>query len=297
MIPRATPELLAHTSGGRSLAHIQKIAHAGVIRALRHAPARGFFFRCYNYFIKTTVSSAIVETKFGSKIKCDPTDLIQSMIFHFGMWEPNISWIMEGLLQPGDVVADVGANIGYESLLASRLVGPSGRVIAIEAEPATFEKLQSNLALNGVQNVRALNCAVSDRVGSLKLYTGNQSNIGASSTIASSDRQIAVEVKAYPLDEMLTDADRRNLRLIKMDIEGGEAIVLRRFLETLDAFESRTCLIVEASPQVDGTSWNELFHSFRKAGFLAYSIENSYSPIWYLDWKKPTPVAQLERMP
>lgn len=277
--------------------NLQRLAHAGVIGALRFAPAQAFFFRCYNWVIKLTTRSAIVETKFGSKIDCEPTDLIQSMIFHFGVWEPNISWVMQQILEPGDVVVDVGANIGYDSLLASRHVGQGGTVISVEAAPSTFEKLTSNLALNHAKNVRALNFAVSDRFGSLTLYTGNQNNVGASSMIASADRQIAVEVKAYPLDELLTETERRRLRLIKMDIEGGEPIVLRRFLKTLDLYGPRTCLIVEASPQLDRPAWVELFEQFRAAGFLAYGIENSYSPAWYLNWLGPAPLRLLKVMP
>jgi FkbM family methyltransferase len=276
---------------------LQRLAHAGVIGALRRAPAQGILFRCYNFLIKRLTSRAIVETKFGSRIECEPTDLIQSMIFHFGVWEPNISWVMQQILEPGDVVADVGANIGYDSLLASRLVGQTGTVVSVEAAPSTFEKLRSNLALNAADNVRALNFAVSDQCGLLTLYTGNQNNVGAASTIASADRQIVVEVKAFPLDELLTEAERNRLRLIKMDIEGGEPEVLRRFLKTLDLYGPQICLIVEASPQIDHRAWAELFEQFKDAGFSAHGIENSYSPTWYLNWRGPTPLRLLKRMP
>jgi FkbM family methyltransferase len=268
-----------------------------VIAILRHSPAQSFLFRCYNRFIKLFVRGSVVKTSFGSKIYCEPADLIQSMIFHFGTWEPDISSVVRQILAPGDVMADVGANIGYDSLLGSLLVGKTGRVVSIEAAPTTFEKLKSNLALNNSENVRALNVAVSDERGSLTLYTGNQNNIGASSTIESADRKIAVKVDALPLDELLTETERRNLRLIKMDIEGGEAAVLRRFLKTMEMYGSRACLIVEASPQFDRSSWMELFEGFRRAGFSAYGLENSYSPVWYLNWRKPAPPRPLQVMP
>lgn len=72
-------------------------------------------------------------------------------------------------LKPGDVFVDVGANIGYFSLLASKLVGPGGRVVAIEASPEVFDLLRRNLELNKAHNVRAVNVAISDREGSLQL--------------------------------------------------------------------------------------------------------------------------------
>jgi FkbM family methyltransferase len=275
------------------LDYLQKL----VIAVLRRSPAQLLLFRCYNRFIRLLVPGSIVETSFGSKIYCETADLIQSMIFHFGTWEPDISWVLRQILGPGDVMADVGANIGYDSLLGSLLVGKTGRIVSIEAAPSTFEKLKSNLGLNNSENVRALNMAVSDERRSLTLYTGNQNNIGASSTIESVDRKVAVKVDALPLDELLTESERRNLRLIKMDIEGGEPTVLRRFLKTIEMYGSRTCLIVEASPQLDRSAWMELFEGFRAAGFSAYGIENSYSPVWYLNWRKPAPLRLLQLMP
>jgi len=268
-----------------------------ILGALRRSPAQFFLFRCYNRLVKLVVSGAVVETSFGSKIYCEPADLIQCMIFHFGTWEPDISWVVRQILRPGDVMADVGANIGYDSLLASQLVGKTGRVVAIEAAPSTFEKLQSNLALNSIENVRALKMAVSDERGSLTLYTGDRKNVGASSIIASAERRVAVKVEALPLDELLTEDERKNLRLIKMDIEGGEPIVLKRFLKTVEMYGARTCLIVEASPQFDRASWVELFEGFRAAGFSAYGIENPYSPVWYLNWRKPAAPRFLQVMP
>jgi len=264
---------------------------------LRRAPAQLFLFRCYNHLIKLLVPSSIAETSFGAKIHCEPVDLIQSMIFHFGVWEPDISWVVRGIVERGDVVVDVGANIGFDSLLASIVVGATGKVVSIEAVPATFEKLKSNLALNAVENVRPLNVAVSDTRGSLTIYTGNPANVGASSALKSKDRTIAVEIDTHPLDELLTDDERKNLRLIKMDIEGGEPSVLKRFLRTIEMYSPRTCLIVEASPQLDQSAWKELFEGFHAAGFSAYLIENSYSPIWYLNWRKPSPLRLLDAMP
>jgi len=275
----------------------EKLIRSAIIGALRHAPAQGFLFSCYHRLVKSFVSGSIVETDFGSKIYCEPADLIQSMIFHFGTWEPDISWVVRQLLARGDTMADIGANIGYDSLLASRVVGESGSVVSIEAVPFIFEKLKSNLDLNRTKNVRAVNAAVSDRLGSLTLYIGNPNNIGASSTMPAADRKVQVNVKALPLDQLLTESERKNLRLIKMDIEGGEITVLNRFLKTIKLYGERTCLIVEASPQFDRSSWREVFKDFGAAGFAAYAIENSYSPVWYLNWQKPAPLRFLQTLP
>jgi precorrin-6B methylase 2 len=94
-------------------------------------------------------------------MKGDAKDIIQQYIYYFGVWEPRITGWVSRHLAPGDTFIDVGANIGYYSLLASPLVGKTGTVVAIEASPRTFDDLLFNLELNNVSNVRPVNVAVS----------------------------------------------------------------------------------------------------------------------------------------
>ena len=75
-------------------------------------------------------------------------DLIQRYVYYFGVWEPTISQWFKGYVRPGDIVVDVGANIGWYTLLAAQRVGPEGQVVAIEASPTIAEHLRANLALN-----------------------------------------------------------------------------------------------------------------------------------------------------
>jgi len=87
-------------------------------------------------------------------------------------------------LAPGDAFVDVGANIGYFSLLASKLVGESGLVVAIEPSPTIFAVLESNLARNRAHNVRAVCVAASASTGMLRLFRGPDSNIGRTTVLA-----------------------------------------------------------------------------------------------------------------
>jgi FkbM family methyltransferase len=108
------------------------------------------------------------------------------MILHFGTWEPNITHVISGILQEGDVFVDVGANIGYHSLLGSKLVGSTGSVVAIEPVPDTFAMLLDNLRLNSCSNVRAVNVAVSDCPHKMPLYSlFGDFNCGAVTSVAS----------------------------------------------------------------------------------------------------------------
>lgn len=125
----------------------------------------------------------------------------------------------------------IGANIGYHSLLASKLVGTEGSVIAIEASPSTFEILSIHIHENNAANVRSINKAASDSPGSLTLYRAVPGNIGTATTIKSRGHDGEEGfVERVPIDHILTFEERSRVRLIKMDIEGGELPVLRRFI-------------------------------------------------------------------
>src|SRR5688572_19963716 len=96
----------------------------------------------------------------GDRFECDLPDLIQLYIHLFGVWEPDLAAFMRSRLRAGDAVADVGANVGFDTMLASRAVGDTGRVVAIEAAPPVFNRLRVTLQINGSPtNVRAINKA------------------------------------------------------------------------------------------------------------------------------------------
>jgi hypothetical protein len=119
----------------------------------------------------------------GSRMTVDTSDLIGQVLAVSGVWEPHITAAFRELLASGDVCVDVGAHIGYFSLLASRLVGPHGHVYALEPAPATYAALRSNLELNGVTNVTALRVAAGDREREGLLHEDRPGNTGASSIL------------------------------------------------------------------------------------------------------------------
>src|SRR5678815_1717828 len=100
--------------------------HAAIVGLIRRVPLPLglLMFRAYNKVLQTLSPSYRARTYFGARMACDPHDLIQGMILYFGVWEPDVSRVIERTLSPGDVFVDVGANIGYDTLLASSRVGP-----------------------------------------------------------------------------------------------------------------------------------------------------------------------------
>ena len=270
--------------------------HESIIWCVDHAPIGNLLLlRIYNVILRTLGGPYRCRTYFGAAMICEPKDLIQHLILHFGVWEPNISRAIEQSLMPGDVCADIGANVGYETLLAAHLVGPQGGVVAIEASPSTYSLLRRNLDENGYSNVRPVQVAVSDSAGTVNLYGGTDVNRGRTTTLPTRELPLECTVQALPLDQILTSDERLRLRLIKMDIEGAEVAVVRRLLTTLDLYPESMRLLVEVSPCDE---WRELFDQLVDVGFRAYYLHNSYDRRWYISSRNQrVPAHEIFEMP
>ncbi len=131
-------------------------------------------------------------------------------------------------IRPGDVVLDCGAYTGWETLFFSELVGPTGRVVAIEAHPASFACLTEMCRRNHLTNVTPLKCAVSDAAGTAQITDTTRSQ---ANTIVAGDVGIAVSTRT--LDDIIKELGIMRVALIKMNIEGAEAAAFRGATETL----------------------------------------------------------------
>ena len=225
-------------------------------------------------------------TTWGGRFRCDLHDFIASRIYYFGVWEPNLTALVIGRLAPGDVFVDVGANMGYFTVLASRLVGDRGGVVAFEASPGTYAVLSEDVAMNRATNVRAVNKAVSDRPGTLALYSGPADNRGATSLHAERGGRFEANVPAAPLLDLLEPDERARVRLIKIDVEGAELPILLDLLDHLDAYPPRMELVVEVAPdemRAAGVPVEALVARFAEHGYHWYVLENHHDPRAYFD--------------
>lgn len=278
-----------------------RLLNRAIVELIRWLPgsiAKRAAFRAYNIALRMVRPDYMATTSFDARMRCDPEDYIQRFILHFGVWEPDVSKVIERNLASGDVFVDVGANVGYDTLLGSSRVGPTGRVVSIEASPRTFGLLQRNLALNALSaNTRAVNVAVSDRPGRLDIYQTSKRNIGAATTSASRGGVLTESIDAQPLDQILTADELARLRLLKIDVEGGEPAILNNLLDRLSLYPPTMDIVVEATPKDDPAAWSKLFERLKAAGFMAYEITNLYDLVWYLDWQAPTPLRRIETLP
>lgn len=138
-----------------------------------------------------------------------------------------------GALRPGDVFVDVGANIGYYTVLAARRVQPAGSVVAIEAVPESARQLERNLRANGIEGVRLVQAVASARSGQVTELRIPRGRFGLASTRRASSGQGSLRVSAptVALDDICRDLSV--IRVMKVDVEGAELDVLRGAEETL----------------------------------------------------------------
>lgn len=230
-------------------------------------------------------------------IEGNTRDIIQRFIYFFGVWEPNLTrWIGERL-SPGDVFIDVGANIGYYSLLASNRVGGAGSVVAIEPSPSIFGCLVRNLALNGIRNVRTINMAVSHQEEVLSLSLGPDWNSGLTTTrtklLEHAEFTLEAQVQAAPLGLMLTRAEIQNARLIKIDVEGAEWSVAYGMQPLLKDCHPDLEVVIEVVPEYlasRGKYPADILEIFQSAGFYPYGLPPEYMAHFYLSPNTVRPV-------
>ena len=229
------------------------------------------------------------ETRFGSTVATHLPDLIQMYIHLFGIWEPDLTTFIQRRLRPGDGFVDVGANIGYFSLLAAELVQSEQHaavVTAIDASPSNFAELLANIERSEHGNsINAINKAVASERGTLQIYAGPKHNVGLATTVATRGLSVESTIEAAPLTELLNDEEIANARLVKIDVEGGEPAVLAGMRDFVDRCRDDVELLIELSPEwwADRSlTPQQVLQPFLDSGFHVYAIENNYWPWRYL---------------
>lgn len=180
--------------------------------------------------------------------------------YWLGTYEPDLQSALRTLVPPGAVAYDVGANIGYVSLLLARAAGEQGRVFAFEALPANLQRLRRNLELNGMAGrVQVVAGAVTQAAGPVRFLVHPSGGMGkaAGSAGRADQYRSEVTVEGLSLDEFVYDRGNPPPQVVKMDIEGGEVMALpglRRLLA-----EARPTMLMELhGPESAQAAWQAL---------------------------------------
>ena len=222
------------------LAHYRQLVAGGLSldRLIRS------FVNADEYRLRQTDESRPTPVDLGGYQVCIQkldTDFGQA-IFHSHQYEEHVRHWARQHLRAGDVAVDVGANVGALTFLAASLVGPAGRVIAVEPNPDNLQLLYRGIVLNRFENVEVLANAASNRreVFSLTGGTSNTHLIEAREPV-----EVGYFVQSVVLDEALGDLPR--LDFVKMDIEGHEPQALEGFRRAIG--RHRPALLVEFNPR------------------------------------------------
>ncbi len=189
-----------------------------------------------------------VRTVEGFLMNVDPTDYaVGHTVARTGAYEPEVSSTVRRHLPPGGTFVDVGANMGWFSLLAAGAVGPGGHVLAVEPNPANVELLRSSARDNGFANIEAHCVALADEPGTVALETdGSNGRVIPIDGPPPAPVRASFVVAALPLDDLVERAGLDRVDLVKIDVEGAEPLALRGARRALQTY--RPVLVSEFYP-------------------------------------------------
>ena len=264
------------------------------VRRARRLPGRGALLRLANDRLRRRPRAyGSAETSVGTFVDGNTADLIERYLYVFGTWEPSLSAYLSSTLRPGDVFVDIGANVGYFTLLAARAVGPTGRVVAMEAMPATATKLRANVEANGLDNVEVIARAASDVDGHIDIFSGPVTNLGRTSTSPMADSTAVDRVECVVASSAVPQELWSRVRVVKIDVEGDELRVLHGLRPLLAAMPAGASVVAEVAParlSERGQSPGELLDDMAAMGFVPAALANDYHPSSYTGSAVAAPV-------
>jgi FkbM family methyltransferase len=212
----------------------------------------------------------------------DPKDTFFTpmMLAVKGPWETGEThWFVKSI-KPGDVVVDLGAYVGYYTLIAGKLVGDKGKVYAFEPGPDAFALLQKNVRVNHLTNVVLEHKAVSDKPGSIKLFVSEKHSADNKIYKSADDpTRPTVDIEAVSLDDYFRSRDHR-VDFVKMDVQGAEGLILDGMHQVL-SWNPHLRMVVEFTPEAIKQAGSDPYAGARylkEAGFRFFDIGAADGP-------------------
>lgn len=186
----------------------------------------------------------------GFFMRLVPEEHIQRQLFWYGYYEKPLGDALKKIIRPGDVFLDVGANIGYFSLLAAKFE-PQSAIVAFEPVSFLFEELRKNIAVNWFKNIEAINAAAGDKEETKTIFISGKENLGMSSFQQPENYSgMKEQVKTLSLDDWFVKSGLTKIDIVKIDVEGSEVSVLRGMQQLLQKF--KPVILIEINPETLG---------------------------------------------
>lgn len=224
-------------------------------------------------------SAGILEKEFQKKLPgkimmyVSPNEHQQRQLFWYGYYEKPVGITIKRLLKPGHVFLDIGANIGYFSLLAAKCC-PSSMVVSFEPVIEIFEKLQKNILLNNTPNIITVNMAAGEKDEVRDIYLSAPDNTGMSSLEKPENYSgVSQKTEVIAIDTWFARSNLPKVDLVKIDVEGNELSVLKGMKTVIEKF--RPLIIMEVNPETLSLfrlSVTDLYRQILNLGYEAHLI-------------------------
>ena len=204
---------------------------------------------------------------FGYRMSLDLENYIERSIY-LHVFEPQESALVRAYLRPAMTVVDVGANVGYYSLMASSLIGKAGHVYAFEPSPYAVNKLRQTIQQNRITNIKVVESALGDEEGMAGIYL-SESRENHTPSMVEREGATATPISITTLDAFLERHGIQSVDLLKIDIEGFEPNALRGAQASLAAgrIAAILCEFNEHWLTLNHSSSTELFSTLLSFGF------------------------------
>jgi len=226
----------------------------------------------------------------GGRLVIDRNDVIVGHAIRDGLYEPAAVSLVRKMVHSGGVVADVGANVGFFTMLAAQCVGSTGRVLAFEPIEYNYALLEKSVALNGLSNVELFPFALANRSGDVDLIQWERRNSGSFHLL---NEERAWEGARYRVPVRRFDDIFHGERLdfVKIDVEGAEGLVLDGMRQSIARF--KPTILFEYSPaaiaDISRRSATDLLDDLRSLGYQLFDLND------YLRGAAPMGTVQLAR--
>lgn len=235
---------------------------------------------------RPTSTNQLFVTPWKTKITADWQDAIGGSIGMFGVYDLATTEVLWRLVQPGNFVLDIGANIGYMTGLCSHRAGNDGQVWAFEPNKLLFERLKGNISQMTFKNVRFFDFGLSDVEGSAKLVIPHsyQKNAGVAYISSGNDisEQETIEIKLKQLDSLI--AATEIVDVMKIDVEGHELAVFNGAKKLIETKRIRNIIFEDLQGYPSAVT------SFLSAnGYTIYRIQKTISRVKMVNPASPAP--------
>lgn len=221
----------------------------------------------------------VYVTNEGIKLELDPIGAMYSGIGFLGTYNQFETVALKRIFSVGDVVIDVGAFIGYYTLLAGKLIGSKGKVFSFEPSPAHFDSLNKNILRNKLRNIKTFNLSVSNKKGVVSFYEA-----GSGSSLIKEEAEthigkkiIPIQSKAVTLNDFVKKEKIKHADFIKIDVEGWDLQVLKGASNLLRGKDAPDVMVevFDVVLKRGGSSAIEVLAYMKSFGYAVYEFTNN----------------------